>query len=481
VRLGARGPRLMISSDSGFHTNAAQKTKVVTRKGGLVGFSRRTSIGCIAAAFRRNRHLQQLSPPHAVTVTSLLPLGPPPTCNRSRCPKEQLLLPPNSQHFARVQRIEETVQLKMSVSGSASGGAVKRQREQEEEEDAPALLETTVHPQPLMLLALVKAYFDTLVWLQLCNPQGVALFSFVQLPPRLPRPFAGAAVYDMSLTHAERLCVVGCGLKGRLVRLLSLGFGRHFEPQRNRRACHQMMQSNARRVASKRMAAVRDEAAKEAEELCASGRCAAAVVPLQRAIDFGDTTSLALKAWLLIGGREGVAEDRKRGFELAEEGARSGCHHCQGVLAWCYFDVMACKDYARSLEFARESSGRGSRYGQVTLGGLYLNGRGVLAEDDAQALAFYGLAAAQGLDEAQCSLGHMYQDGDGVAEDEAEALRLFQLAATQGHPDALYQVADCHENGWGVAADVAEAIRWYRRAQAAGHPYAADDLESLGA
>ena len=130
----------------------------------------------------------------------------------------------------------------MSVSGSASGGAVKRQREQEVEEDEPALLETTVHPLPLMLLVLVKAHFDTLVWLQLCNPQGVALFSFVRLPPRLPRPFAGAAVYDMSLTHAERLCAVGCGFKGRLVRLLSLGVGRHFEPQRNWRACHQMMQ-----------------------------------------------------------------------------------------------------------------------------------------------------------------------------------------------------------------------------------------------
>ena len=129
------------------------------------------------------------------------------------------------------------------------------------EEDAPASLETTAHPEPLTLLALVKAHFDTLVWLQLCNPQGVAVFgvavfSFVRLAPRVPRPFAGAPVYDMSLTHAERLCAVGCGFKGRLVRLLSLGVGRHFEPQRNWGACHQMMQSTVRRVASKLMAAV---------------------------------------------------------------------------------------------------------------------------------------------------------------------------------------------------------------------------------
>ena len=133
------------------------------------------------------------------------------------------------------------------------------------------------------------------------------------------------------------------------------------------------------------------------------------------------------------------------------------------------------------LEMARESSGRGSRYGQLTLGDLYYWGKGGLAQDEAQALALYRLAAAQGLDGAQYSLGYMYQDGFGVAEDDAEGLRLFQLAAAQGHPDALYQVADCHEHGYGVAADVAEAIRWYRRAQAAGLSYAEDELERLGA
>jgi len=381
-----------------------------------------------------------------------------------------------------------------------------------------------------MLLALVKAHFDTLVYTQLCNPQGVFLFSHVRLAPRLSRPLAGAAVYDMSLTHAERLCAVGCGLKGRLVRLLSLGMNCttnsatpttlttsttsaspttqtssitttttttttnvttviitthqtcYFEPQRNWGACRKMMLSIVRRVAAGLAAAVRDQVAKEAEELCASGQFAAAVVPLQRAIDWGDFTSRALKAWLHIDGREGVDKDMERGFELAEEGARLGCHHCQGVLAYCYWGGCGCEeDEALSLELARESSGRGSRYGQVTLGLLHFYGVGGVAEDDAQAVAFYRLAAAQGLDGAQHWLGFMYYLGDGVARDRAEALRLFQLAAAQGHPTALHWVARCHEHGEGVAADVAAAIRWYRRAQAAGHPHAEDDLERLGA
>ena len=136
--------------------------------------------------------------------------------------------------------------------------------------------------------------------------------------------------------------------------------------------------------------------AKEAKELCD-----AAQVPLQTAIDFGDLPSLALKAWLLIGGREGIAKDQKRGFELAKEGSRLGCHDCQGILAECYrLGHEIPRDEAQSLELARDSSGKGSRYGQYVLGWLVRRGEGGVAQDYAQAVAFYRLAAEQGLDEA---------------------------------------------------------------------------------
>jgi hypothetical protein len=104
--------------------------------------------------------------------------------------------------------------------------------------------------KPIKLLAAVKSFLGTLVWLHLCNPQGVALFSFVRLPPSVLHPFAGARVYSMSLTHAERLRVMGCGFKAELVRLLSLGKGRHFETERNWAASRKIMQSIARHVAA---------------------------------------------------------------------------------------------------------------------------------------------------------------------------------------------------------------------------------------
>ncbi len=89
---------------------------------------------------------------------------------------------------------------------------------------------------------------------------------------------ASAPVYNMSLTYREWLFAVGNVLKGKLVRLLSLGEDRQFEPQRNMRACNQMMLCMTRRVAAG-LAAMRDIADKEAEELCALGYCAAAIVP----------------------------------------------------------------------------------------------------------------------------------------------------------------------------------------------------------
>jgi TPR repeat protein len=311
------------------------------------------------------------------------------------------------------------------------------------------------------------------------NAQG---YTFVYLPLHVPRPIAGAPMYDMSLTCRERLRAVGSGLKCKLVRLLSLGVGRHFEPQSNRRACNQIMRITARRVAAGLFEALRKKVAKEAEEMCASGQCAAAVVPLLRAVDLGHLPSRALKAWMLIRGREGVAKDCDAAFELVKEGASLGCHHCQGVMASCYrFGYGCVRNAAQSLELARESSVKGSRYGQYVLGELYEFGVGGVAQDYAQALALYRLAAAQNLDGAQLSLGYMYYGGYGVAQDYAEALRWYQLAAAQGLPSALFDVAFCHEFGLGVHKNKAEAIRWYRRAQAAGYTGGRYALLKLGA
>ncbi len=67
---------------------------------------------------------------------------------------------------------------------------------------------------------------------------------------------------------------------------------------------------------------------------------------------------------------------------------------------------------------------------------MYDDGRGV-AQDDAEAVLLYRLAADQGHAEAQYNLGVMYDDGRDVAQDDAEAVRLYRLAADQGYDLAI--------------------------------------------
>jgi TPR repeat protein len=243
-----------------------------------------------------------------------------------------------------------------------------------------------------------------------------------------------------------------------------------------------MMDCIVRRVAAAQVAATPEGLRAQAQALRAAGDFAAAAKQLEQAIGLGDPLSRADLAEMLISGREGVAKDLKKAFELVEEGACLGCHHCQGVMAWCCWASFGCaKDAARSLALARASAGKGSKYGQMILGYLYRLGEGGVAQDHATAVALCRLAAAQNYDQAQCNLGFMYDKGYGVAQDYAEALRLYKLAAAQGLGVALCNVGVSYEKGEGVAADRAEAIRWYKRSAAAGHTNAATALMRLGA
>jgi TPR repeat protein len=273
------------------------------------------------------------------------------------------------------------------------------------------------------------------------------------------------------------------GHENRLAELLSQKVDSYVMPQYYSSASSKMLEIIKSRVASVRLRAVRDKAANKAKQLCNDGKCANAFVLLECAIKLRHLPSRALMAWLLIDGREGVAKDKNRAFELAEVGARLGCYDCKGVLAFCYSYGVGCEqDEVRSLELAHKSAENDSMYGQYFLGELhYSGGSDEVAHDHAQALALHQLAAAQGLADAKDRLGHMYFRGNSVARDCAEALRWWRQAAAQGHPNAIYSVALCYEYGHSTQTSREEAICWYRRALKAGYSRAAADLQKLGA
>ena len=68
-------------------------------------------------------------------------------------------------------------------------------------------------------------------------------------------------------------------------------------------------------------------------------------------------------------------------------------------------------------------------------GVMYANGLRV-AEDDAEAVRWFRMAAEQGHAPAQHNLGLMYTEGEGVPEDDAEAVHWYGLAAEQEYAPA---------------------------------------------
>ncbi len=115
---------------------------------------------------------------------------------------------------------------------------------------------------------------------------------------------------------------------------------------------------------------------------------------------------------------------------------------------------------------------------QFTLGSMYENGKGV-PQDDAQAVRWYRLAAAQGDAEAQNNLGVMYGAGQGVPQDDKEAVQWYRLAAVQGHGKAQNNLGVMYALGLGVPVDYVQAHMWTNLAAAQGDEIAGKLRDTL--
>ena len=235
--------------------------------------------------------------------------------------------------------------------------------------------------------------------------------------------------YNMMMKRAEQLRMKS-GFTARLVQLLSFGIGSY---SISRRAYNKLVCYNVRHVAAKMTVAMLDRMFNEAKRLLSMKQCVDAIALLEESNELEHLPSRALLASILARSRKGIANERVRTFELAYSGTHLGCHHCQGMLAYCYWYGLNCKsDLVQALELAQESSDKGSCHGQYVLGLLYRHGHGV-KEDYAQAVMLYRLAADQNLAEAQYGLAYMYQNGYGVRKELCKAYQYYQLAAAQGY------------------------------------------------
>ena len=100
-----------------------------------------------------------------------------------------------------------------------------------------------------------------------------------------------------------------------------------------------------------------------------------------------------------------------------------------------YSNALRSGDYANALRILQSLAGQEDATAQYNLGVMYKKGLGV-AQNDAEAVKWWRLAAAQGVAAAQYNLALTYEKGQGTAQDYVRAYMWFNLGAVSGDAGA---------------------------------------------
>ncbi len=209
-------------------------------------------------------------------------------------------------------------------------------------------------------------------------------------------------------SQAHRLRILGCGMLGLLCVVLVRDVRLHA------RAMQARLTGILRRVAARRARATPEGIFARALQLCVAEKYSRAAKLFEQCAALGVLRANAELSWLLLHGRKGLYFppmffQQIQAFQCAAATSRLGCVHSSGVLSYCLMKGVACRpNCKRAVELARSSSESGSRFGHFVMGELHRLGLGGCVRSNARALHYFHLAAAQGLDSAQCSLGDMY-------------------------------------------------------------------------
>ena len=116
-----------------------------------------------------------------------------------------------------------------------------------------------------------------------------------------------------------------------------------------------------------------------------------------------------------------------------------------------FWALLRYEDVKAAAMWYAKVAAQGDANAQCNLGVLFRNGQGV-AQDDTAAAAWYAKAAAQGNTDAQCNLGVLYENGAGVTQDFKAAAALFAQAAASGDTKAAAHRDACLARAAAAAA-----------------------------
>ena len=142
-------------------------------------------------------------------------------------------------------------------------------------------------------------------------------------------------------------------------------------------------------------------------------------------------------------------------------------------------EAYEAKDYAKAMKYYLYAAEKNNDVAQCQIGTMYRNGDGV-TQDNSIAMKWYLKSAEQGNVLAQFCLGAMYYLGQGVAKDYAESFKWYHKAAEQGKDSAMWSVALCYEDGTGVEKNIDKAVYWYKKGAEKGDADCKEALKRLG-
>jgi TPR repeat protein len=111
--------------------------------------------------------------------------------------------------------------------------------------------------------------------------------------------------------------------------------------------------------------------------------------------------------------------------------------------------------------------------------GCCFNGEHGCPRIPAEAVKWWGVAAANGHADAQFCLGLSCFLGEGVIKNPARAAKWWRRAADQDQPDAQYFLGLSYRTGLGVPKSTQLAIYWLQKSASHGINAAAEQLKQL--
>ena len=117
-------------------------------------------------------------------------------------------------------------------------------------------------------------------------------------------------------------------------------------------------------------------------------------------------------------------------------------------------------------------------WAQCMLGGMYGDGEGV-EQSYQRAKELYEMSASQGHAMAQYTLGNMYYKGQGVDQNYEKAVEYYEAAARQGYAAAQFNLGALYANGQGVEQSNETAREWWMKSAEQGNENAIKALQGF--